>query len=40
LILTIGNLKRNIFLPRSLSSLKVKGAKFEDNNLIVTFGQK
>jgi arsenite-transporting ATPase len=38
LILTIGNLKRNIFLPRSLSSLKVKGAKFEDDNLIVTFG--
>jgi arsenite-transporting ATPase len=39
LILTIGNFKRNIFLPRSLSSLKVKGAKFEDDKLIVTFGK-
>jgi len=40
LILTIGNIKRNIFLPRSLSSLKVRGAKFEDDRLIVTFCRK
>ena len=39
LILTIGNFKRNIFLPRSLSSLKVKGARFEDGRLVVAFGR-
>jgi arsenite-transporting ATPase len=40
LILTIGNIRRNIFLPRSLSSLNIRGAKFEDDRLKVTFGSK
>lgn len=40
LILTIGNFKRNIFLPRSLSSLKVRGARFQDEHLMVTFGKE
>ncbi len=40
LILTIGNIRRNIFLPRSLSSLKVRGAKLEDNHLRVIFGKE
>ncbi len=40
LILNIGKLKRNIFLPRSLSSLDIEGAGFRDGRLLVTFGKK
>ncbi len=39
LILTLGSFRRNIFLPRSLSSLRVKGARFEGDKLIVAFGK-
>jgi arsenite-transporting ATPase len=40
LILTVGNVRRNIFLPRSLSALEVEGAKYEEGRLRVSFGSK
>ena len=38
LIIKVGNVKRNITLPRTLENLSVIGAKFEDENLKVRFG--
>jgi arsenite-transporting ATPase len=40
LILTIGNIRRNVFLPRSLSSLDLLGAKYSGERLLVRFGKK
>jgi len=38
LVIKFKNYKRNIFLPRMLSRLKLKGAKLEDKVLNVRFG--
>lgn len=38
LIIKVGNVKRNITLPRTLENLSVIGAKFEDEVLKVRFG--
>ncbi|AET68320.1 arsenite-activated ATPase ArsA [Desulfosporosinus orientis DSM 765] len=38
LIVRVGNIKRTITLPRTLQSLTVQGAKFEDEILKVRFG--
>lgn len=38
LIVKIGTYKRNIILPRSFISLKLKGAKFEGDRLKIIFG--
>ncbi|KGK86852.1 arsenic ABC transporter ATPase [Desulfosporosinus sp. HMP52] len=38
LIIRVGNIKRTITLPRTLQSLSVQGAKFEDEILKVHFG--
>jgi arsenite-transporting ATPase len=38
LILSIGNRKRNMVLPRSLASKGVKGANYENGSLKITFG--
>ncbi len=40
LIIRTLNLKRNIILPRTLQSLDIKGAKFEEDILKVRFGGK
>jgi arsenite-transporting ATPase len=39
LIVHIGNHKRNIILPRALTSLDVLGAKYEEDTLVVSFGR-
>jgi arsenite-transporting ATPase len=38
LIIRAGSVKRNISLPRTLSNLQIKGAKFEDETLKIRFG--
>jgi len=38
LIVKVGNVKRNITLPRTLLNLPIKGAKFEDKSLKIRFG--
>ena len=38
LIVRVGNVKRNITLPRTIASLVVKKAKFEENKLKIWFG--
>ena len=40
LIIKAGNVKRTISLPRTLTSLTIKGAKFEDEKLLIRFGGK
>ncbi len=35
--ISIGNFRRNVILPRALAALDVKKAKFEGDNLVVTF---
>lgn len=40
LIVKTLNLKRNITLPKTLQSLNIKGAKFEEDTLIIRFGGK
>ena len=40
LIIRTSNLKRNIVLPKTLQSLEIKGAKFEDDYLKIRFGGK
>lgn len=40
LIIRTHNLKRNIILPRTLQSLDIKGAKFEEDILKIRFGGK
>ena len=40
LIIRTQNLKRNIILPRTLQSLDIKGAKFEEDYLKIRFGGK
>jgi arsenite-transporting ATPase len=37
LAISVGNFRRNVILPRVLASLNVKKAKFEDENLVLTF---
>lgn len=37
LAISIGNFRRNVILPRALATLEVKKAKFEGDNLVVTF---
>jgi len=39
LIISIGNFRRNLVLPRALSGLDIQRAKFEGDTLAVTFGQ-
>lgn len=39
LSLTIGNFRRNVILPRALVPLEVKRARFERDNLIISFQQ-
>ena len=39
LIVHIGNKKRNIILPRALVSLDVLGARYEEDTLVVKFGE-
>jgi arsenite-transporting ATPase len=39
LIVHIGNRKRNIILPRALASLDVLSAKYENDRLVMTFGE-
>jgi len=38
LIVKVGNVKRNITLPRTLLNFSIKGAKFEDETLKIRFG--
>lgn len=38
LIVKVGQVKRNISLPRTLVNLSIKGAKFENETLILRFG--
>jgi arsenite-transporting ATPase len=38
LIVKVGNVKRNITLPRTLLNYSIKGAKFEDETLKIRFG--
>lgn len=38
LIVRVGNVKRNITLPRTLQNLSVKGAKFDNETLKIRFG--
>jgi arsenite-transporting ATPase len=38
LLVKVGNIKRNITLPRTVAALSVKKAKFEDNKLKIWFG--
>lgn len=40
LIIKMHNLKRNIILPRTLQSLDIKGARFEEDILKIRFGGK
>ncbi len=40
LIIKAGKVKRNISLPRTLTSLSIKGAKLEDERLLIRFGGK
>lgn len=40
LIVKTINLKRNITLPKTLQSLNIKGAKFEEDTLTIRFGEK
>ena len=40
LIVRTANLKRNITLPKTLQSLGIKGAKFEEDTLKIRFGGK
>lgn len=40
LIIRTHNLKRNIILPRTLQSLDIKGARFEEDILKIRFGGK
>lgn len=40
LIIRTQNLKRSIILPRTLQSLDIKGAKFEEDSLKIRFGGK
>ena len=39
LVISIGNFRRNLVLPRALSGLDIQRAKFEGDTLAVTFGQ-
>jgi arsenite-transporting ATPase len=39
LIVHIGNRKRNLILPRVLASLEVQSAKFDEDTLVITFGE-
>ena len=39
LIVHIGNRKRNLTLPRVLVSLEVQSAKFDEDALVITFGE-
>jgi arsenite-transporting ATPase len=39
LIVHIGNHKRNIILPRALVSLEVQGAKYQQDKLVIRFGE-
>lgn len=38
LVIKVGNVKRNITLPRTITALSVKKAKFEENKLKIWFG--
>ncbi len=38
LAISLGNFRRNVILPRLLATLEVKKAKFEGDNLVLTFG--
>ena len=40
LIIRTANLKRSIALPRTLQNLEVKGAKFDQDKLLIRFGGK
>jgi arsenite-transporting ATPase len=40
LIVHIGNHKRNIILPRALVSLEVQTARYENDKLVITFGEE
>jgi arsenite-transporting ATPase len=40
LVLQVDNQRRHLLLPRSLASRRLVGAKFEDQRLRVTFGEK
>ncbi|MDV3429498.1 MAG: ArsA family ATPase [Bacillota bacterium] len=40
LIVKTLNLKRNITLPKTLQNLNIKGAKFEEDTLVIRFGGK
>jgi len=39
LIVHIGNRKRNLILPRVLVGLDVQGARFDEDTLVITFGE-
>ncbi|MFQ5857569.1 MAG: ArsA family ATPase [Anaerolineae bacterium] len=38
LVISIGNFRRNLLLPRALADLEVKRAKMENQRLVITFG--
>jgi arsenite-transporting ATPase len=40
LIIKLGAYRRNIILPRSIAHLPVKGARFEDRKLVISFGEE
>jgi arsenite-transporting ATPase len=40
LVVQVDNQRRHILLPRSLASRRLVGAKFEEQRLRVTFGEK
>jgi arsenite-transporting ATPase len=40
LVITIGNFRRNLLLPRALVDLEVKRARMENHTLTVTFGER
>lgn len=40
LIIKAGDIRRNMTLPRTLQSLSIKGAKFEDETLKIRFGKE
>ncbi len=39
LIVHIGNRKRNLILPRALATLDVQSARFDEDTLVITFGE-
>jgi len=40
LSISIGNFRRNVILPRTVAALQVKKAKFEDDHLVLSFGER